>query len=334
LYYDHLEKGANMRTIETIHEIGQLPRGLVLSIGNFDGLHRGHQAILAAAKKEAHERQTGVAVMTFDPHPVAILRPDKAPGVLTPLAQKKRLLQAAGVDYLIVIRDSFSLLNLSPADFVDDFLMSHLSPSVIVEGVNFNFGYGRSGTVETLRTLGADRGFEVIEVPFAQMHLGKDRRQVVCSSSTVRHLLETGDVYDAAQMLTRPYRLMGTVVAGRGIGRKLGYPTANVHPAGQILPAEGVYAGYVVVGQSMEEVCFGGLRRPAALSIGRAKTFVSEQPLLLEAHLIEENVENLYGKWIGLDFMGWIRHQSRFASQEALADQIEQDCRDALSVLI
>ena len=103
-----------MRIIDDIKQIGQLPRGMVLTIGNFDGLHRGHQAILAAAKKAAAERQTQIAVMTFDPHPMAILRPDKAPGVLTPLTQKMRLCQAAGADYLIVIRDSYSLLNLSP----------------------------------------------------------------------------------------------------------------------------------------------------------------------------------------------------------------------------
>ena len=323
-----------MRIIDDINEIGRLPRGLVLTIGNFDGLHRGHQAILTAAKKAAGERQTGVAVMTFDPHPVAILRPDKAPGVLTPLMQKTRLLQAAGVDYLIIIHDSISLLNLSPADFVDDFLMSHLSPSVIVEGPNFNFGYGRSGDVQTLRSLGADRGFEVIEVPFTEVRLGKERQMTTCSSSQIRRFLEKGAVHNAAQLLTRPYRLMGTVVAGRGIGRTLGYPTANVHPVGQILPAEGVYAGYVVVGDSLDDICFGGVRHPAALSIGRAKTFVTDHPMLLEAHLLEDNVENLYGKWAAMEFMDWIRSQRRFASHELLSDQIEQDCRDALAVLI
>ncbi len=323
-----------MLVIDDIRQISQLPRKMVLTIGNFDGLHRGHQAILAVSKHAAAERQTKVAAMTFDPHPVAILRPDKAPGVLTPTAQKLRLLQAAGADYVIVIRDSFSLLNLSPADFVDDFLMSHLSPSVIVEGPNFNFGYGRSGTVQTLRSLGADRGFEVIEVPFTEVRLGKERRSIVCSSSQIRRMLEDGAVLDAAQLLSRPYRLMGTVVAGRGIGRTLGYPTANIHPAGQILPSEGVYAGYVVIGDSMNEVCFGGVRHPAALSIGRAKTFVTDHPLLLEAHILENNVNTLYGKWAAMEFMGWIRSQQRFATQETLIDQINQDCRDALAVLI
>ena len=323
-----------MRIIDDIKQIGQLPRGMVLTIGNFDGLHRGHQAILAAAKKAAAERQTQIAVMTFDPHPMAILRPDKAPGVLTPLTQKMRLCQAAGADYLIVIRDSYSLLNLSPADFADDFLMSHLSPSVIVEGPNFTFGYGRSGTVQTLRILGADRGFTVIEVPFTEVRLGKERQTVICSSSQIRLLLEQGAVREAAQLLTRPYRLMGTVVAGRGIGRKLGFPTANVHPAGQTLPSEGVYAGYVIVGASMDDVCFGGVRRPAAVSIGRAKTFVSNHPLLLEAHLLEESVEDLYGKWVALEFMDWLRCQRRFPARQPLINQIEQDCRDALAVLI
>lgn len=323
-----------MRIIEDIKEIGRLGRGLVLTIGNFDGVHRGHQAIIEATKKAAAERGTTAAVMTFDPHPAAILRPDKAPGLLTPLPQKLRLFQAAGVDSVIVIRDSFSLLNLSPADFVDDFLMSHLSPSVIVEGPNFSFGYGRSGTVETLRTLGADRGFSVIEVPFTEVRLGKERRAARCSSSLIREMLERGSVYEAAQLLTRPYRLFGSVVAGRGIGKKLGFPTANVHPAGQIVPSEGVYAGYLVVGGSLEEVCFGGVRRPAALSIGRAKTFITDHPLLLEAHLLEDDVETLYGKWVSMEFMEWIRSQRRFASHEQLSEQIEQDCRDALAILI
>ncbi len=323
-----------MQIAESIEQISQLPRGMALSIGNFDGVHRGHQTIIAAAKRAAEQRGAQTAVMTFDPHPAAILRPDKAPGVLTPLPQKLRLLQAAGVDVVIVIRDSLSLLNLSPSDFVDRFLMSHLSPSVIVEGPNFTFGYGRSGTMQTLRKLGAERGFEVIEAPFTEVRLGKDRRAATCSSSLIREMLEKGAVFEAAQLLSRPYRLAGSVVTGRGIGRTLGFPTANVHPAGQILPSEGVYAGYVVVGGSFEDVCFGGQRRPAALSIGRAKTFITDYPLLLEAHLLEDNVENLYGQWVGLDFMEWLRNQRRFTSREDLSEQIAQDCRDALAVLI
>ena len=323
-----------MRIIEDIEQIGQLPRGMVLTIGNFDGVHRGHQAIIAAARRAADQRDTQAAVMTFEPHPAAILRPGSAPGVLTPLPLKLRLLQTTGVDVVIVIRDGFDLLNLSPSDFVDRFLMSHLSPSMIVEGPNFNFGYGRSGTVQTLRTLGASRGFEVLEVPFTEARLGKERRAAVCSSSLIREKLDAGCVYEAAQLLSRPYRVSGTVIAGRGIGRALGYPTANIEPVAQNLPSEGVYAGYVVVGESYDQVCFGGHRRPAALSIGRAKTFVTDHPLLLEAHLLEDNVENLYAKWLGLEFMDWIRSQRRFDSKEDLAEQIAQDCRDALTVLI
>ena len=323
-----------MQIVESLEQISRLPRGMVLSIGNFDGVHRGHQTIIATARRAAEQRGVQTAVMTFDPHPAVILRPDKAPGVLSPLPQKLRLLQTAGVEVVIVIRDSLRLLNLSPSDFVDRFLMSHLSPSVIVEGPNFTFGYGRSGTMKTLTKLGAERGFEVIEVPLTEVRLGKDRRAVACSSSMIRELLEKGAVFEAAQLLSRPYRLMGSVVAGRGIGRQLGFPTANVHPVGQILPAEGVYAGYVVVGDSLEQVCFGGLRRPAALSIGRAKTFITDHPLLLEAHLLEDNVEALYGKWVGLDFMEWLRNQRRFTSHEDLSEQIAQDCRDALAVLI
>lgn len=323
-----------MRVIEDINQLIELPRRMVLSIGNFDGVHLGHQAILQAGKRAACERGTKLAVMTFDPHPVAILQPQRAPAVLTPTNQKLRLLQAAGVDVVIIVRDSFALLNLSPEDFVDQFLVQYLSPSLIVEGPNFHFGYGRSGNIQTLRQLGKPRGFGVLEVPYTEIRIAGLSAPAVCSSTQIRRFLQEGQVHAAAQMLSRPYRLMGTVVAGRGLGRQLGYPTANVHPTGQIIPAEGVYAGYAIMGRSFDEVCYGGVRHPAAISVGRAKTFAMENPLLLEAHILENTVPNLYGQWLALEFMEWLRHQQRFASQDALIDQIELDCRDAMAILL
>ena len=322
-----------MQIVENEQQLKQLPKGMVLTIGNFDGVHRGHQAILTAARALAREKQAPFAVMTFDPHPVAILHPEQAPGVLTPIAVKKMLLESMSVNILIVIKDSLKLLNLSPEDFVDRFLMDNLSPSAVVEGPNFNFGYGRSGDINTLRKLGGERGFEVVEVPFTEISDAASDGMIVCSSTRVRQFLERGSVRPAAQILGRPYRLIGRTIKGRGIGTKLGFPTANIEAEGQIIPCEGVYAGYVVVGDSFDEVLFGGLRRPAAISIGRAKTFVSDHPLLLEAHLLENKVEDLSRKWLGLDFMRFIRHQQRFETKDDLKQQIAKDIQRAEQML-
>ncbi len=318
-----------MQMIDNTQQIQQLPKGMVLTIGNFDGVHRGHQAILSEARAIARQRGVGFAAMTFDPHPVALLHPEHAPGVLTPLAMKAMLAASMSVHTMIVIKDSLELLNLSPEAFVDQFLMANLAPSVVVEGPDFHFGYGRSGNVQTLRELGADRGFDVVEVPFTEITLSQDKTAAKCSSSQIRQLLERGQVRDASEVLGRPYRLIGQTMKGRGVGTQLGFPTANIDPLGQIIPSEGVYAGYAVVGDSFEDVAFGGLRRPAAISIGRAKTFMSDHPLLLEAHLLENKVEDLSGKWLALDFMRFLRHQQRFDSKDHLTAQIKKDIQRA-----
>lgn len=320
-----------MKIFESIESLENLKKGCVLTIGNFDGVHLGHQDIINAAKKAAGI-DLATAVMTFDPHPVAILHPEKAPGVLTPLPLKKKLLADTGIDNLIIIKDSLALLNLSPHDFIDKFLMKTASPKIVVEGPNFNFGYGKSGNVNTLRELGSLRGFEVIEVPFKQIKLN-DRRAASCSSTLIRIDLEDGNVKDAATMLSRPYRLVGETVKGRGIGRTLGFPTANIDPIKQIIPAEGVYAGFVAVADTLEEAAQSEAKRPAAISIGRAKTFLSDHPLLLEAHILQKDVEDLSGKWLAIDFIDNIRSQKRFDNHELLKDQISKDCKKAKKLL-
>ena len=323
-----------MRIIEDHQALNGLPKGMVLTIGNFDGVHRGHQTIITTARQIARDKQTQLAVMTFDPHPAVLLNPDRVPGILTPLGMKALLLESLSADVFIVIKDSLKLLNLSPEDFVDQFLMENLSPSVMVEGPDFNFGYGRSGNIETLRQFGKTRNFEVVEVPFVDIFPDSESETEKCSSSSIRRLLQEGRPRPAAQILGRPFRLVGRTIPGRGVGTKIGFPTANIEPTEQVIPAEGVYAGYVVVGDCLEDVVFGGLRRPAAISIGRAKTFLSDHPLLLEAHLLEDNVEDLRGKWLGLDFMRFVRHQQRFESKDILKTQIQKDCDKALNYLI
>lgn len=322
-----------MRIIENQHDLSSVAKHMVLTIGNFDGVHRGHQTIIKTAREIARENQTQVAAMTFNPHPAVLLNPDRAPGILTPLAMKALLLESLSVDILIVIKDSLKLLNMSPGDFVDRFLMEHLSPSVMVEGPDFNFGYGRSGNIETLREFSTKHRFKVVEVPFVDCVIDKDNITSICSSSSIRRMLEEGQMRLASQILGRPYRLVGKTIPGRGVGAQIGFPTANIEPVEQVIPPEGVYAGYVVIGECLEDVVFGGLRRPAAISIGRIKTFISDHPLLLEAHLLEDNVEDLRGKWLGFDFMRFIRHQQRFESKQLLQEQIKKDCDKALNYL-
>ncbi|OQY03083.1 MAG: hypothetical protein B6I25_08515, partial [Planctomycetales bacterium 4572_13] len=160
------------------------------------------------ARQIAREKQTQLAAMTFDPHPAVLLNPGHAPGILTPLSMKSLLLESLSVDVLIVIKDSLKLLNLSPEDFVDAFLMANLSPSVMVEGPDFNFGYGRSGTIETLRKFGATRNFEVVEMPFVDIVSDSENATEKCSSSSIRQLLAAGHARRASQILGRPFRLV------------------------------------------------------------------------------------------------------------------------------
>jgi riboflavin kinase / FMN adenylyltransferase len=315
---------------ESSRQLAAMAPGQVLTIGNFDGVHAGHQELLLRARQTAQKiGAPGVAVLTFWPHPAAILHPDRSFKVLTTPDIKGVLLESLGVDTLIVIKDSYEMLNLSPADFVDKFLMHHIKPSAIVEGPNFNFGYGRSGDVETLKTLGRDRGFEVVVIP----PLRTDAAGGMISSSMIRRLLEEGEVADAAKALTRPYRLIGRTVRGRGKGTEIGFPTANIEPSEQVIPAEGVYAGTAEIAETREQLLHKSQRLPAALSIGRAKTFVQDHPLLIEAHLLSGDVPDLTGKWLAMDFIEKVRHQKRFDTPQDLMAQITKDCSRIREIL-
>ncbi|MBN1786848.1 MAG: bifunctional riboflavin kinase/FAD synthetase [Sedimentisphaerales bacterium] len=317
-----------MQIIDTLEKIDDKIKGCCLTIGNFDGVHLGHRKIIASAAGLA---VGPVVAMTFDPHPVVILHPEKEPQVLTPLPLKAALLEAAGVDYLIVVKDSYKLLTLSPADFVDDFLMKTVKPKAVIEGDDFHFGYGRSGNAEVLAALGKDRNFDVIIVAPQQVKLSGSTEKV--SSTLIRHLLHAGDAANAAKTLGRNYRLMGKVIKGRGKGTHLGFPTANIEPHQQVVPAEGVYAGFVSVAQSVEELCTSDEKIPAVFSLGRAKTFISDHPLLIEAHILDEKVEDLYDKYLAMDFVDFLRGQQRFETEEKLKEQITADCKKTENIL-
>jgi riboflavin kinase/FMN adenylyltransferase len=321
-----------MQILRTAAELKKLPAGCVLTIGNFDGVHLGHQQILQAAYVRARQENVPLVAMTFDPHPVAILHPEKAPGVLTPLLHKAHLIGRHGVDYLLVLRDSASLLRLTPDEFVDKFLLEDVKPVALVEGNDFHFGSGRAGTIETLKTMSKEDGFEIIVIPPFQAQLSTGQ-SIRVSSTTIRYMLHGGHVADATVLLGRPYRLIGRIIPGRGQGRRIGYPTLNMQIPAQIIPQEGVYAGCVRLGQSEDDISVLDGRVNAVFSIGRVRTFGQDYPLFIEAHLLDIKNDVGLGKWMAMDFVERIRPQEKFKSVKALSEQIGKDCLAAKNIL-
>ncbi len=321
-----------MKIIESTAELKNIKKGCILTIGNFDGVHLGHQAILAAAKDLAVIAGSELVVMTFEPHPVAILHPEKAPARLTPLPLKKYLLEQQNIDCLIILKDSAGLLKLSPADFVDKFLTKYIQPAVVIEGETFNFGAGRAGSVRTLSDLGKQRGFNISIVPQKEIKFSNGT-SVKISSSIIRGLLADGNVTDAALALSRPYRLIGRIIPGKGKGRHLGFPTLNMEKTNQLVPAEGVYAGLVEVADICEQVVKSKQKLPAVFSIGCSETLGPSHPLLIEAHLLTEDAGKVSGIWLAMDFLKYIRPQRKFAAESDLITQIATDCQTAKKVL-
>jgi riboflavin kinase / FMN adenylyltransferase len=321
-----------MKVLTARSEFKQVRQGSILTIGNFDGVHLGHREILSTARELAHRHGTGMVVMTFEPHPVAVLYPERAPGVLTPLPLKLHLLREYADDCIIVLPDNQQLLGLSPEDFVDTFLMASIAPRAIVEGDDFHFGAKRAGDIQTLRSFGKAKGFDVMVVPPKQIELPTGQSLRV-SSTMVRYMLEGGHVAEAAMALSRPYRLLGPVTSGWGRGRKLGFPTLNMAKPEQVIPAEGVYVGRVTLAAHQDAILENTESLPAVFSIGQARTFGDEYPLLIEAHLLDKVLPDMTGQWMAMDFIRHLRHQHRFGSSEALVRQIEQDCRQARAVL-
>ncbi len=321
-----------MKVLTAAADFRQVRRGSVLTIGNFDGVHVGHQEILRTARRLAADNGTEMAVMTFEPHPVAVLHPESVPGVLTPLSFKLHLLQDYADHCIIVVQDNRELLNLSPQDFVDEFLLATFRPSMIVEGDDFNFGADRAGDVNTLSRLGQERGFRVVVVPPRQIELASKQR-VRVSSTMIRYMVESGHIADAAAALSRPYRLIGPVVRGWGRGRKLGFPTLNMQKPQQIIPAEGVYAGFVEIADGEPQLLHERRHLAAVFSIGQARTFGDQHPLLIEAHVLAGNIGDMTGQWMAMDFIERLRSQHKFSTPDQLVAQIRKDCETATQAL-
>ncbi len=302
-----------MRVVSCIRDVGPELSGGVLTIGNFDGVHVGHRSILRRASQLAREVGGPLVVMTFEPHPVAILRPDRKPATLTPRREKLAQLENAGADAVVIAEVDHEFLAMTAEAFVRDIVAGLFRPRWVVEGPTFNYGRDRQGNNDALRAAGREYGFEVCVVEPSQIETGPGRREMV-SSSLVRRAVAAGDVELAARALGRPYALVGNVIEGRRRGRQLGFPTANLDVGGQLVPADGVYAGSARV---------AGAEYIAAVSIGCAPTFEATDRLV-EAYLLDFDGD-IYGEWARVEVRTRIRGQETYTSVEELCRQIERD---------
>ena len=283
----------------------------VVTIGVFDGVHKGHQATIGHAVARARELGVQSVVVTFDPHPAEVVRPGSHPAVLTEPARKAELIEALGVDVLCVVPFTPEFSRLPAEAFVHDVLVEHLHATLVVVGDNFRFGHRAAGDVALLERLGRTFGFAVEGAPLVA------EAGTVFSSTYIRSCVDAGDVTTAASALGRPHRLEGVVVRGDQRGRELGYPTANLlcHRYAAI-PADGIYAAWLIR---------RGQRQPlaSAVSIGTNPTF-SGRERRVEAYALDFDGD-LYGERLALDFVAHLRGQVRFDSIEPLVAQIAQD---------
>jgi riboflavin kinase/FMN adenylyltransferase len=311
-------------------DLSQIPQGYgpsVVTLGNFDGVHKGHRAVLASvvarARADGSDGAHAVAV-TFDPHPVAVLHPERAPQIITSPEQRLDLLAATGLDAVLVMEFTHEFALWTPERFVVEVFVKALGASVVVVGEDTRFGVRNSGDVDTLRQLGAEHGFEVLTL----RDIGEGGRW---SSSRVRALVATGDVAAAAEILGRPHQVSGEVVHGDHRGRQLGYPTANLsQQSAGLIPADGVYVGWLIRPSLPERDLDRAL--PAAISIGTNPTFAGTQRRV-EAHVLDRTDLDLYGETVVFEFVERLRPTEKFDSIEDLLLQIADDVERARAVL-
>ncbi|MDQ1361203.1 MAG: riboflavin kinase / adenylyltransferase [Acidimicrobiaceae bacterium] len=293
--------------------------GSAVTIGAYDGVHIGHQALLADLRTRAEKRGLATVVVTFDRHPATVVRPDSAPLLLCDLAQKLELLANAGVDRTVVVPFDMERANESAEDFVSEILVGAVASKLIVVGEDFHFGHGRKGNVALLKEMGVDAGFAVEGMSLAT-DSGAGPEAVPISSTRIRSLVAEGRMAEAATLLGRPHQVRGTVVHGdaRG-GADLGFPTANVEvPPGIAIPAVGIYAGWYERPD--------GTRWAAAISVGTRPTFYADQgPLIVEAFLLDFEGD-LYGEEARVSFVAQVRRDElRFDSVDDLVAQMHRD---------
>ncbi|UUN29505.1 bifunctional riboflavin kinase/FAD synthetase [Streptomyces sp. FIT100] len=290
----------------------------VVTIGSYDGVHRGHQLIIGRAVERARELGVPSVVVTFDPHPSEVVRPGSHPPLLAPHHRRAELMAELGVDAVLILPFTSEFSKLSPADFIVKVLVDKLHACAVIEGPNFRFGHRAAGNVDFLAELGRTYDYEVEVVDLYVR--GEAGGGEPFSSTLTRRLITGGDVEGAAEILGRPHRVEGVVVRGAQRGRELGYPTANVetlpHTA---IPADGVYAGWLTA---------DGERMPAAISVGTNPQFDGTERTV-EAYAIDRVGLDLYGLHVAVDFLAYVRGMEKFVSIEALLDAIAEDVKRA-----
>ena len=303
--------------------LDEVPADLTRSavvVGNFDGVHHGHQVVIRRAREVADEQDLVVVAVTFDPHPMAVLRPEHAPTPLTSLPARAELLAQAGVDHVLALPFDREMASWSPEEFIDRVLVECLHAAVVVVGANFRFGHRAAGDLATLREVGGSRDFAAEGVPL-------DGGPQVWSSTYVRTCLATGDVAGAAEALGRPFTVRGTVVEGDKRGRELGFPTANVPTSAlSAAPADGVYAGWLTRLDSGESW-------PAAISVGTNPTFDGERERRVESHVLDRDDLELYDVEVEVSFVDRLRGMVAFDSVDKLVEQMRDDVDRARELL-
>ena len=299
--------------------------GAVVTIGAYDGVHLGHQAVLRLVRELADARGFEAALVTFDRHPAEVVRPESAPRLLTTLEQRLELLDATGdLDLCWVLTFDEARSKEAAEDFVREVLVDGIGARLVVVGADFHFGHRRGGNVPLLERMGAELGFEVLGLGLVAVE--GEASGVPYSSTRIRELLAKGDVAEAARLLGRPHEVRGVVERGDQRGAEhLGFPTANLTVPERIcLPADGVYAGTFVAEDDVE--------RPAAISVGTRPTFYEDGDVLVEAYVLDFDGD-LYGQRVKVRFREWARGQERFDSTEALVEQMHADVEATRRIL-
>ncbi len=304
--------------MKVVYGLDGLGSGLarsVLTIGNYDGVHRAHAQLIARARQQASGSDTPVVVLTFDPHPLSVVAPSKTPPRLMPVEQRVKYLEQAGADMVVIAKSDPGLLGMEAEAFIADIIVRLFHPTHIVEGPSFGFGRGRKGNAELLRTVAGKYGFHVDIVDPITIEL--DDETLMISSSLIRSLLISGNVTQAAACLGRSYALLGRVVEGERRGHTIGFPTANLAVDDQLIPGDGVYAGRARIDDDIHS---------AAISVGNKATFGGHEQTV-EAHLLDFDGD-LYGHSISLEFDRRLRDQQAFNSADALTTQLRRDVEE------
>lgn len=300
-----------MLVVDDAYNSTDLPRGVVATIGNFDGVHRGQRAIIDHVVKRAEELGVPSVLITFDPHPLAVLRPDQAPVPLTTPQQKEKLIEEAGISVLLVLRFTPDFARLPGRQFVRDFLHGRLGIQEIHVGSTFTFGHGRDGNLDLLQQMGEELGFEACGV---EEVLYQGER---ISSTRIRRAITEGKVGDAAAMLGRPYTIAGKIVRGDRMGKRLGWPTINLASENKLLPLDGVYAGRVFLPSYPATF-------DCVTNIGTRPTVYENYQRVVESHILDFKAD-VYGERVELSFHKRLREERIFPTVMDLSAQIARD---------